>query len=903
MTLSPGTRLGPYEILAPLGAGGMGEVYRARDSRLGRDVAIKVLPQHLSANADVRARFEREAKTVSSLNHPNICTLFDVGRAPGDAGAADIDYLVMELVEGETLAQRLAKGALPMPDVLRVGAQIADALDRAHRAGVVHRDLKPGNVMLTKSGAKLMDFGLARATDVAGPVSGSGATMGALTQHPTMASPLTAEGTIVGTFQYMSPEQLEGREADSRSDLWALGCVLYEMATGRRAFEGRSQASLISAIMSSQPPSLPQVAPMSPPALERVVSALLAKDADDRIQTAHDVKLQLGWISEPGAQSGVSSATGAPAVRAKRRDTASLVGIAIGALGLAAAAITGWLLFSRSEPTIVSQVPVPRDLGIAGNWTAIGISPDGGRVAAAAAHRNEPPRLWLWRLDSPDPVAVAGTDGIGSLSWSADGRAVAYTSMKDKGLSRVPVSGGSPTRLADISDSRGLSWGSKNVIVFAPAPSGPLMKIPADGGTPEPATELDGSLGEAGHRFPRFLPDGEHFLFAALPAGPNGFTIRVGSLSSRRSQVVMHAESGVAYVEPGYVVFVQNGKVTAQRFDLRALKCVGERFTLGDAPVQADVDAEAVATASRGGRLLYPDTKAPDSRLEWLDRSGAPRGVIALPKADWSVSALSPDQRSALATSEGDLWQVDLERAVPTKLLQHIDPFELAQWSPDGARIVATSREAGREVLRLIPSGGSGARDSVPSIRTMFQEAQGWSPDGRSLLVAGVGTMQGQQTDNSWDLYVVPLDGGAPRSYMATPAFERRAKLSPDGRWVLYVTRIEGKSDLVIDSYPVPGHRVQVLSGEKNYYMRFMWGRQGHELIYSAADGNLVSMPLEISGDVVRPGKPTVLFEIPPAVDDIVTVDGERFLVSRRDEAAPGPAMRLVQHWTGLLKD
>jgi eukaryotic-like serine/threonine-protein kinase len=896
VTLVPGTRLGPYEIVAPLGAGGMGEVYRARDTRLGRDVAVKVLPQHLSANADVRARFEREAKTISSLNHPNICTLFDVGRE-GEA-----DYLVMELVSGETLAERLHKGALPMPDVLRIGAQIADALDRAHRAGVVHRDLKPGNIMLTKSGAKLMDFGLARAAAVGGPVSASGATMAALTQSPTMASPLTAAGTIVGTFQYMSPEQLEGGEADARSDLWALGCVLYEMATGRRAFEGRSQASLITAIMGSQPAPLAQLAPMSPPALERVVTALLAKDADDRIQTAHDVKLQLGWISEPGATSGVSSVANAPAVRATRRGVPSIVAYTIGALGVLAAALIGWRSFSRTEPTLVTQVPAPRDLRLLDPWSTMALSPDGGLVVAAAVHRNEPARLWLWRLDSPDPVALPGTDGAGFVSWSRDGRAVAYTSMADKGLNRVPVAGGSPTRLADISDPRGLSWGGRNTIVFAPAPSGPLMRISADGGTPEPATALDAAHGEAGHRFPRFLPDGEHFLFSVMPAGPSGYTIRVGSLQSTSSQVVMQAESGVAYVEPGYLVFVQNGKVTAQRFDLRRLRCVGERFTLGEAPEKADVDAEPVATSSRDGRLLYPDTRAPDARLEWLDRSGAPRGVIALPEADWNLSSLSPDQRSALATSDGDLWQVDLERAVPTQLLKHIDPYQLAQWSPDGSRIVATSHEGGREALSLIPFGGSGPRDSVAAIPVMFLEAQGWAPDGRSLLVAGLGASKRSEEDRSWDLYVVPLDGGAPRPYLATPAFERRAKLSPDGRWVAYVTRIEGKTDLVIDSYPVPGHRVQILSGEKDYYMRFMWGRQGRELIYSTTARDLVSLPLEIAGDLVRPGRPTTLFEIPTAVEDVVTVDGERFLASRRNEAAPGPAMRLVQHWTGLLK-
>src|SRR5215510_2197689 len=286
MPLAAGTRLGPYEVVAPLGAGGMGEVFRAKDTRLGRDVAIKVLPQHLSANPEVRTRFEREAKTVSSLNHPNICTLFDVGRE------GDTDYLVMELVDGETLAQRLARGALPSADVLKLAAQIADALSRAHRAGVIHRDLKPGNVMLTRSGCKLMDFGLARATGLAGP-GGSGLTV-ALSQSPTMGAPLTAEGTIVGTFQYMAPEQLEGKEADARSDLWALGCVLYEMATGKRAFEGASQASLISAIMKDEPTPVSQVAPLSPASLDGLIQACLAKSPEDRLQTAHDAKLQLG---------------------------------------------------------------------------------------------------------------------------------------------------------------------------------------------------------------------------------------------------------------------------------------------------------------------------------------------------------------------------------------------------------------------------------------------------------------------------------------------------------------------------------------------------------------------------------------------------------------------------------
>jgi len=903
MPLPSGTRLGPYEVTAPLGAGGMGEVYRARDTRLGRDVAIKVLPEHLSANADVRARFEREARTISSLNHPHICTLFDVGRSPVEGVAAEVDYLVMELVEGDTLAQRLAKGRLPIADVLRIGAQIADALDRAHRAGVVHRDLKPGNVMLTRSGAKLMDFGLARATDAAGPVSGSGATLAALTQNATVASPLTAQGAIVGTFQYMAPEQLEGREADARSDLWALGCVLYEMATGQRAFDGRSQASLITAIMGSQPAPLAQLAPMSPPALERVVSALLAKDADDRIQTAHDVKLQLGWLAEPGSQTGSASAAGVPAIPVPRGKRPPFVAIAIGTLVVAVAAVAGWLADVRPSPTVVTLVPMPRDMKLPVNWGAMAISPQGDRVVAAGQMGDEPWKLWLWRLDSPDPTPMSGARSTGFLCWSADGRSVAYTSFADKGLNRITASGGAETRLCGAPDPRGLSWGSQDVIVFAPTPSGPLMRIPAAGGTPEPVTELDASLGESGHRFPSFLPDGEHFLFSALPRDANGYTIRLGSLKSKQSRVVMKAQSGVSYVPPGYLVFVQDGKLTAQRFDQRNARCVGERFTLGDAPPTADTEAESPVSASQNGWLLHTDQRRPDARLEWLDRSGASLGAISLPRTHWKLTALSPDQTSALATSEGSLWQIDLERAVPTRLLSGINPHQPAQWSPDGRRIAATAHESGREVLRLINAGGSGMRDSVPAVDALFVEAHGWAHDGRSLLVAGVGSTGSRDNqDTSWDLYSVPLDGGPPVPYMATPAYERWSRLSPDGRWAAVCMSYDGKLDLVIDSYPVPGRRVQVLSGEPEYPIAIVWGRQGRELIYGTRNGQLLSLPLQLTGDVLRPGRPQTLFELPASISDITTVDGERFLVTRLEESAPTPRMRLVQNWAGLLK-
>jgi tRNA A-37 threonylcarbamoyl transferase component Bud32 len=502
MPLTPGTRLGPYEIVAPLGAGGMGEVFRATDTRLGREVAIKVLPQHLSDNPEVRARFEREAKTVSSLNHPHICTLHDVGRE------GDTDYLVMELVDGETLAQRLEKGALPPAEALKLGGQIADALDRAHRAGVVHRDLKPGNVMLTKSGAKLMDFGLARATGMAGPASGSGVTIATLTQSPTVASPLTAEGTIVGTFQYMAPEQLEGSEADARSDLWALGCVLYEMATGKRAFEGKSQASLISSIMGSQPASITQLAPMSPPGLDRLVQACLAKDPADRLQSAHDIRMQLAWLAEGGSQAGV------PAPVAARRRSRERLAWMLAAAALIVAVALAWITlrpggpegsFQASSSEWRTSLALPDGVGIptlgyngSASRATLALSPRGDRVAFVGLKDGEG-ALYLRRFDSFDTVRLTKTEGAAMPFFSPDGTRLAFFARGR--LWRIDLPDGVPVELTSSSGtSVGGSWGDDGQIVYAPNYADAIWTIPATGGEARPLTP-GGRSATGGHAY------------------------------------------------------------------------------------------------------------------------------------------------------------------------------------------------------------------------------------------------------------------------------------------------------------------------------------------------------------------------------------------------------------------
>ncbi len=646
MTLTPGTKLGPYEILSPLGSGGMGEVYRARDTRLGRDVAVKVLPQHLSANAEVRARFEREAKTVSSLNHPHICTLFDVGRQ------VDTDYLVMELVEGETLAARLTKGVLPTNDVLRIGSEIADALDRAHRAGVVHRDLKPGNVMLTKSGAKLMDFGLARATGMVN--SSSGVSIGALTQSPTVAHPLTAEGTLVGTFQYMSPEQLEGKDADARSDLWAMGCVLYEMATGKRAFEGKSQASLITSIMGSEPAPISQVAPMTPPALDNLVRACLAKDPADRIQSAHDVKLQLSWIAQGGSQAGVPKPVGA------RRRSRERMAWFIAAFALAIAAATAILAVRPNPltPSVHAYLQPPRGVLFSSSTDRplpLAVSRDGSTVAFCARDGEGPDLLWVRPLASDDARAIPGTEGAQGPFFSPDGRTLGFFTSTE--LKRVDVAGGPVITLASGIDQRGGTWARDGIILFTGNSYGPISKISADGGPMTTATALDSTREETTHRYPSFLPDGRHFLYLARRAGAGAGenpTIFVGDLESGTRKAIIEVASNVAFAS-GHLIYIRGGILVAQPFDTGSLAVDGSAVPLvDDARMDTRFSRGVFAVSENGVLICMTGRDQTRTQLRWLDRSGKLLGDVGEP-ADYTYGGtpcISPMARAPSCPSQ-----------------------------------------------------------------------------------------------------------------------------------------------------------------------------------------------------------------------------------------------------------
>jgi Tol biopolymer transport system component len=895
MRLTPGTRLGPYEIVGPLGAGGMGEVYRARDTRLGREVAVKVLPEHLIENPEVRSRFEREARTVSSLNHPHICTLHDVGHE------GDVEYLVMELVDGETLAQRLERGPLPTAEVLRLGIQIADALDRAHRAGIVHRDFKPGNVMLTRSGAKLMDFGLARATVAANqggrPISGSGVTIATLTQSPTAASPLTSEGSLVGTFLYMAPEQLEGREVDARSDLWALGCVLYEMATGRRAFEGKSQASLIGAIMHSEPPPIGATAPATPPALEGLVRACLAKDPEERVQTAHDVKLQLSWIGAPGSQSGVV----APAELPKRRASREPLAWAVAGVAVVAAALFAWRAMGpggggaggrggATAQQIRFTVPVPPAIN---SMTLPRISPDGSMLAFSAQDSSGMTQVWLRPLNSLSANALPGTAGAGRPFWSPDSRYLAF--VADGKLKKVPVAGGPPEVVCDAPDAFDGSWSRGGVILFDGRVGGAdgLRQVNASGGVATPVMPPDTSVSVG---WPTFLPDGKHYFYLK---GHNDGTnrIMVAKLGEGKGRPLEISGSRVEYSPDGYVLFVRERTLLAQRFDSGSLKVEGDPF-----PIAEDVPASSFGLAnfslSDNGILVYRSVNVTLSRLVWLDRTGREIGEVA-PAADYRAPALSPDgtrialRRRDPGSGNLDLWVMEPGRGTTTRFT--FDPGDDGNpvWSPDGSRILWTSFRGGQNGLFVKSASGLG-QDEFVARTGPNSAALDWSADGSSVLFMDTDPRTGV------DLYSVSMTGPhTPQVILKTDFNEQRAAFSPDGKWIAYQSDEAGRNEIYVSSFGGAAGKWQVsTSGGTDP----CWSWDGRELFYLTTDQRLMSVAIS-PGATFSPSTPQVLFPVRVEAGRRRNVfcpspDGKRFLflVSVGETSTP---MTVVVNWRG----
>jgi len=874
--LTVGTTLGPYRIVSLLGAGGMGEVYRARDTRLGRDVAIKVLAPHVATTPEVRARFEREARTISQLNHPHICTLHDVGHQDG------VDYLVMELLEGETLAHRLEKGPIPVAEALALGMQIADALDRAHRAGVVHRDLKPGNVMLTKSGAKLMDFGLAHAVRPA-PAAGAEA------ESPTVSRPLTAEGTIVGTFQYMAPEQLEGGEADARADIWALGCVLYEMATGRRAFEGRSQASLIAAIMEHAPTPPSQLMPLLPPALDRAVRQCLAKDPDERIQTAHDVKLQLQWIAEGGSQAGVP----AP-VAARRRSRERLAWALALVAGVAAVGLGGTLVLRRGPGPTVVRFSVTAEAG-ARNVRWPRISPDGRFLAYQADDSTRFGLIWVRPVNAFGATLLAGTESAGRPFWSPDSRSLGFIVAGQ--MKRIDLGGG-PARL--IGEARGGAdgcWGATGVVLFDGALADSIRQMPSDGGEATPATRIDRAKDETYHAWPTFLPDGRRFLFLAGHSGSTGSVLKLGQLGSLDSKEIGPIPSRVEYSPSGHVLYVQDGTLMARPFDVAR-----GRFTGGPFPVVEGALASgdrANISVSRTGTIAYGvGSAAGQSVLVWVDRDGRTMGQLGGPDA-YRNPALSPDG-AFLAyelvdprTGGVDIWVRDLRRGVATRVTFGPSAAYWPTWSPDGRRLAYSTDVTGGYAVLCSAWDGTGSVDTlgrgdIPAGPTC------WSTDGRRMFLTRAGTPM--------QLCVMSTTGGSAITPVNRTTFgSGLGQLSPDGRWLAYDSDETGRWEVFVQAFPGPGGKWRI-SPSGGGAPR--WRADGRELFYATLDNALMAVPIGTGGAGFDAGTPVALFRraVPVSLFDRnayeVSPDGQRFLVNALADARGGAGtINVVVNW------
>ncbi|HXX17653.1 MAG TPA: protein kinase [Candidatus Eremiobacteraceae bacterium] len=878
MALQPGEKIGPYEVVAPLGAGGMGEVYRAKDTRLGRDVAIKVLPGSFVADASARQRFEREAKTISGLNHPNICVLYDVGQQNG------LEYLVMECVEGETLAKRLERGPLPLEQVLKYGAQIAEALDKAHRSGIVHRDLKPSNVMLTASGAKLLDFGLAKETTPLG-------TLATITASSPV-SPVTQQGTIVGTFQYMSPEQIEGKEVDGRSDIFSLGAVLYEMLTGRRAFEGKTQLSVASAILEKEPESIRATKPITPPALEHAIERCLAKDREDRWQAARDLAMELKWVSASGSQAS------APAIAAAKEPSWKKYGVRGGLLLCGALAmillygVLGWRSSKAPEQTMTFLAPLPfavRDMAMAPN----------GHTVAVASHQEGAKKgaLWLYEIGSDEARSLPGTEGGNFPFWSPDGKALGF--FADGKLKRVELPSGPVQVLADAPAGRGGTWSKDGVILFTP--SGRLrsviLRVPASGGTPTLQVGHEPGLGGGSQRWPLFLPDGKHFLFLSATIanrGPND-GVYAGSLDSKEFHLVAKADSNVVYAEPGYLLCLRDRAILAHKFDPKTMQVSGEPVAVATGPEVLSRIMRATFSASNPEVLLVQKGgNVSLSRLIWFDRAGKQLGtvgneqVFANPQLTANGKSLAVDQTDE-ASQNTDLWVYDLQTGTPKRLTFNPALDANPVWSPDGSRVVFTSSR-GKNAFDLYVKEASGSEEEkaiVESDEDKYPDS--WSPDGKYILY-----------QEGPDLKYLELPEKKTGLFLKAVGTLKNGQFSPDGKWVAYASNESGRWEVYVTSFPEAKGKWQVSVGGGEHPR---WRADGKEMFYLSPDAKIMALPVKTAGGF-DPGAPVALFQTSPketlAMSDQfifdVTPDGQKILVDTQEKSVWQP-MTVVLHW------
>jgi len=843
----------------------MGEVYKARDTRLDRDVAVKILAAGISLSPEARERFTREARTISQLSHPHICALYDVGEAPNPQSQAPdaqpLQFLVMELLDGETLADRLGRGPLPFALTRRYAIEIADALDKAHRQGIVHRDLKPANVMVTRSGVKLLDFGLAKA---AAPLMPSPVSVA-----ETRPSPITAEGAIAGTVQYMAPEQLEGRPADARSDIFALGAVIYEMASAKKAFNSHDA--------------------LSPEALDSLVRTCLARDPDERWQSAHDVRLQLAAIADSDrAVSGRPQRPGG---------TGWLPWIAIAALALAAvAAATLWRRpipqLQVTPKAVRFSIPPPANGAFYEFFenTGLSVSPDGTRIAFTARTGAEPFRIWMRPVADLDAKPLAGTEGATSLFWSPDGGSLAFFTPTK--LRRIDLRSGAPVSICDVREGIGFTgtWGADGQILFSSIEGEAIWSVPAGGGAATAMMKPDAAAGEARLNWPSFLPDGRRLLY--LQRRRDGSSHLMLLEPGAGAKHVMPLESSAQYVEPGYLVFAAEGALVGQRFDLSRAAVTDAPFSIADAVGYFRTTTVARFAVSPTGTLVYSahnDTQ----HLGWFSRAGRDEGTLGTPGQYQRVRFSADGRQLAFGRERAgqmDLWTTDLERQIETRLTSRQSSENPGPFMPDGRSLFFDGTVGGPPQI-FLKNLATGEEKSVMAPSGTLQESQDVSPDGRTLLFT-------QRAVGGFDIWRFPLDGSGPAAPVAASQFDELvARFSPDGRFISFQSNASGRSEIYIAPFPPTGGQVRV-STEGGRQAR--WSSDGREILYLSADGRVMAVPVR-TVPVLSVGTPVPLFELKrPWVAFDLSSTGRLLAIVRETNAAEQP-LTAVLNWTAEL--
>jgi serine/threonine protein kinase len=882
MTIAAGTKLGRYEIRSKLGEGGMGEVYCARDEKLNRDVAIKVLPSTLSQDADRLRRFEQEAQAAGALNHPNILAVYDVGMHNNSP------YIVSELLEGEELREQLNDGSLPQRKALDFAQQIAQGLAVAHERGITHRDLKPENLFVTNDGrVKILDFGLAKLRPLRNE---------SVSSEIDTRKQITDPGTVMGTVGYMSPEQVRGHEADHRSDIFSFGSVLYEMLSGQRAFRRDTMAETMTAILKEEPPELSETnAKISLP-LEKIVRRCLEKKPERRFHSAHDLAFAIESLSGTTTSSGQTETIATLTTLSTRsRITKHLPWIVAGVLFIALLAALPFVISSlRRAPvdTPVTRVSVlPPEKSTLGTVT---VSPDGRRLAFIATDATGKRLLWVRPLDSLASHPLAGTDDASYPFWSPDSRFIGF--FAGGKLKKIEVTGGPPSTLCNAPNGRGGAWNRDNVIVFAPGVRSGLSKVSAAGGEPSPVTTLDSSRQENTHRFPQFLPDGRHFLYFARSIQRENSAIYVSSIDQPQAKRIISTDTGVAYA-PGYLLFTRETALMAQAFDVASLALTGAPFSVAEQVGHRRTNNESYFSVSETGVLVYQSGDAGKSQLVWFDRSGKQLGAPG-PPGEYLFPTLSPDEkrvaigRTDPQTSTFDIWLVDLARGIPSRFTFGLASDVYPVWSPDGSRIVFGSNRDGAWSLYQKSSSGAGSEEAILKSSDQTWPSD-WSLDGRFILYTHT------IPDTQGDLWVIPLFGDRqPIPFFQTKFNERNGVFSPDGKWIAYQSDDSGSYQVWVQSFPA-GSKWQV-SIEGGTWPRFR--RDGKELFYLAANGKLIAVEVKANTSGLEFSAPKPLFDTHTTDRYAVTADGQRFLLTTPVEESTSAPITVILNWTAEAK-